>query len=174
MKGNVKNTAYRVAGTAGLILLLGIILWAQRQNRPYSTAGVHDHSDPLQYGHEITDQSLTAQMQELTPSGKTENGVRIVEYDAFQYHFDPDPLVVRAGEKVHLLVASRDVAHGVMIPEIGFSTDILPGERKPAEFTAPAKPGEYPVFCSVFCGSGHGEMKGRLIVLPAAQDHGHE
>jgi cytochrome c oxidase subunit 2 len=163
-----------MAGIAGLVLLLGIILWAQRQNRPSATTGVHEYSDPLQHGHEITGQPLTDQMQELTPSGKIENSVRIVGYDAFQYQFSPDPLVVRAGEKVRLLVKSRDVTHGITIPEIGFSTDIPPGERKPAEFTAPDRPGEYPVFCSVFCGSGHGEMKGRLVVLPAAQDHEHE
>lgn len=133
MDERVKNIAYRMAGTAGLILLLGIILWAQRQNRPASTMSVREHSDPLQHGHEIAGQPLAAQMQELMPSGKVENGVRIVEYDAFQYHFDPDPLVVRAGEKVRLLVKSRDVMHGVTIPEISFSTDIPPGERKPAE-----------------------------------------
>lgn len=170
MNRNGKDKAFRIGGIAGLALLLGLILRAQQEHRPQTAKGAHNHSDPG-----ITDPSLNAaRMQGLTPSGQMANGVRIVEYDAFQYHFDPDPLVVRAGEKVRLLVASRDVAHGVMIPEIDFSTDILPGERKPAEFTAPAKPGEYPVFCSVFCGSGHGEMKGRLIVLPAAQDHGHE
>jgi cytochrome c oxidase subunit 2 len=103
----------------------------------------------------------------LNPSGRIEAGVRVVAYDAFQYGFDPDPLVVRAGERVRLLVKSRDVTHGAMIPEVDFSTTMPPGNRKEAEFNAPAQPGEYPVFCSVFCGPDHGDMKGRLLVLPA-------
>ena len=34
-----------------------------------------------------------------------------------------------------------------------------------AEFTAD-KPGTFPFECWIFCGMGHGKMKGELIVLP--------
>ena len=161
-----KDTAFRIAGMVGLALLLGLVLWA-RQPRG-SVPPTNDHADPAHHGHAVYGKPLGAgRAGTLTPSGQTENGVRVVDYDAFQYGFDPDPLVVRAGERVRLQVKSRDVSHGAMIPEVGFSTDMPTDRRKPAEFVAPAAPGEYPVFCSVFCGPGHGEMTGRLVVLPS-------
>jgi cytochrome c oxidase subunit II len=174
MSSKSKDTPFRIAGMIGLASLLGLVLWAQQQSGPHTHEGVHDHSDPAQHGQETAGQPLDADRAEaMAPSGAVKDGVRVVEYDAFQYGFAPDPLVVRAGEKVRLLVKSRDVPHGVMIPEIDFSTDIPTDKRKPAEFTAPARSGEYPVFCSVFCGPGHGDMRGRLVVLPSEQEEGH-
>jgi cytochrome c oxidase subunit 2 len=174
MSGKATDTTFRVAGMIGLALLLGLVLWAQRESRPHAHEGGHDHADPTQHGHDAAGKPLeAAHAKAMAPSGSVENGVRVVEYDAFQYNFAPDPLVVRAGEEVRLMVKSRDVAHGAMIPEVDFSTDIPTDRRKPADFTAPAQPGEYPVFCSVFCGPRHGDMRGRLVVLPAEQEEGH-
>jgi cytochrome c oxidase subunit 2 len=175
MSGKATDTTFRIAGMVGLALLLGLVLWAQRESRPHAHEGGHDHADPAQHGHDVAGNPLETELEQaMAPSGIAENGVRVVEYDAFQYNFAPDPLVVRAGERVRLLVKSRHVAHGAMIPEVDFSTDIPTDRRKSAEFTAPTQPGEYPVFCSVFCGPGHGDMRGRLVVLPAEQEKGHE
>lgn len=174
MSSDRTDTTFRIAGMVGLAVVLGLVLWAQRESRPHAHEGGHDHSDPAQHGHETAGKPLDAGRAESpAPSGEVKNGVRTVEYDAFQYGFAPDPLVVRAGEYVRLLVKSRDVSHGAMIPEVDFSTEITTDERKAAEFTAPTKPGEYPVFCSVFCGPGHGEMSGRLVVLPSGPKGGH-
>jgi len=174
MSSKKTDTTFRMAGMAGLAIVLGLVLWAQQESKPHAHEGAHDHSDPAQHGQETAGQPLDADRAEaMGPSGAVKDGVRVVEYDAFQYGFAPDPLVVRAGEKVRLLVKSRDVSHGAMIPEADFSTDMPTGDRKPAEFTAPARSGEYPVFCSVFCGPGHGDMRGRLLVLPSKQEEGH-
>ncbi len=167
-----KETVCRIAGMLGLAALLGIILWARAAPRPHHAhAPGHDHADPAQHGHAVEGKALEAHAAErLRPSGRVEAGVRVIDYDAFQYGFAPDPLVVRAGERVRLNVTSLDLAHGVMIPEVDFATDMPTGRRKPAEFVAPTEPGEYPVFCSVFCGPGHGDMTGRLVVLPSVTD----
>ncbi|HCE46728.1 MAG TPA: hypothetical protein DET40_24540 [Lentisphaeria bacterium] len=170
-----KDTFFRMAGILGLTLILALILWAQKSTSEKSESmntvhTPHNHSDPTQHGHEITSKEIKKEeVSDLKPSGTLESGVRIVDYDAYKYGFEPDPLVVVAGEKVRLRVKSRDVVHGMMIPEIDFSTDMPIKERKTVEFHAPVKSGEYPVFCSVFCGSGHGNMKGRMIVLPATE-----
>jgi len=162
MKPN--ETIYRITGIAGLLLLLSGVLWAQDKSRSRASAPL---TPPAQ---EVAVDMASASEAVPHPSGQLEDGVRIVEVDAFQYRFDPDPLVVRAGERVRLLLKSRDVAHGIMIPDVDFSTDIPTDVRKPAEFSAPSVPGEYPVFCSVFCGPEHGDMQGRLLVLPAIQE----
>lgn len=175
MNSQKADAAFRIAGMIGLALLLGLVFWAQRAGKPNAPGGGHDHADPAQHGQEAEGKALEdKQAASLTVSGDVNNEVRIVEYDAFRYGFAPDPLVVRAGERIRLLVKSRDVPHGAMIPEVDFSTKITSGERKAAAvFIAPMEPGEYPVFCNVFCGPEHGDMKARLVVLPARQEgHG--
>lgn len=172
MSGIAKDTVFRIAGMIGLAALLGLVLWARQPRQ--SETHKHDHSDSGQHGHDMGRKVLDEhEPVVLKPSGRIEGGVRVIDYDAFQYGFDPDPLIVRRGERVRLLAKSRDVAHGVMIPEVDFSTDMPTDKRKTAEFVAPAKPGEYPVFCSVFCGPGHGNMTGRLLVLPAEEGKKH-
>jgi len=169
MSTEKKYMAFRVSGIVGLAALLGLVLWAgqRRQLAPHPL----DQSAPTELERDAGGNALKEHdTSPLTPSGRFENDVRVVDYDAFQYGFEPDPLVVRAGERVRLLVKSRDVTHGAMIPEVDFSIEISADNRKAAEFIAPAKPGEYPVFCSVFCGPDHGNMKGRLLVLPPVGD----
>lgn len=158
---SVNDNIYRILGIVGLTVLLIFILWAQYKSRPDK----HDHSDPTQHGHTIHATQLK-DSQDLVPSGTVEGNVRIVNYDAFRYYFSPDPLVIYAGETVELRVKSNDSKHGVMIPEIDFSAEMPLEQRKSVSFKAPNKPGEYPVFCSVYCGPGHGDMIGKLIVLP--------
>jgi len=155
------DNLYRIAGVVGLMVLLTLALWTQYKRQPPE----HDHSDPAQHGN-ATGAKPLKDSQRFIPSGTLKGNVRVVNYDAFQYHFSPDPLVVYSGETVELKVKSNDTQHGVMIPDIDFSTEIPLGQRKSASFKAPDKPGVYPLFCSVFCGPGHGDMTGKLIVLP--------
>ena len=127
--------------------------------------------DPAKYVKKLEDDGITLDKAPATqgpqPSGVLKDGVRQVDYDAFRFGFSPDPLIVRAGERVRLQVTSRDVPHGIMIAGISINAAVSPGPRKAIEFTAPAKPGKYPIECSLFCGIGHGGMKGSLEVLPA-------
>ncbi len=163
MKSN--DTFFRMAGISGLVFLLGFVLWAQQPSRSRHVSA-HDHADPMAHGQSVAGTDLD-QAKNGTLSGTVQGGVRGVEYDAFQYGFSPDPLVVQAGEPVQLLLKSLDVTHGILIPEVDVSASMPLDRRKPVAFTAPSTPGEYPVFCSVFCGPEHGNMKGRMVVLPA-------
>lgn len=84
--------------------------------------------------------------------------------EAFQFGFDPDPLVIPLGEPARLVFTSRDVEHGVVIAEFGVSTyPFGPGEEGVIEFT-PDRAGEFSYRCNVFCGQGHRGMTGTLIV----------
>ncbi len=135
----------------------------------------HDHADPTAHGNSTVVVALKRDEGAKKPSGKVADGVREVVFAAFRYGFTPNPLVVYAGEKVRLKLTSRDVKHGVMIPAIDFNAGMNPGKGGYAIFTAPAKPGKYPIFCSVFCGNDHGSMTGSLLVLPKLREkeHGH-
>lgn len=180
MEDERKNLMFRVAGIAGLVILLALVVLAYRTtgqagaDRRVPTSA-HNHSDPGQHGHKETSSALSEEdAARLRPSGTLDDGTRVVRYEAFRYGFAPDPLVVRAGENVRLRVKSRDVTHGMTIPDIKFSTTIEAESAKDVEFTAPADPGKYPVFCSVYCGPQHGNMRGEMIVLPAETEPGHD
>jgi len=89
--------------------------------------------------------------------------VKVIKLEAFQYGFSPDPVIVKKGEKVRLEITSRDVTHGVYIKEYGIKETVSKGEKKEVEFTA-EKSGTFEIICSVYCGSGHSGMKGKLVV----------
>jgi len=96
-------------------------------------------------------------------SGKLENGVRVIQMRAFQFGFDPNPVIVNEGDKVKLVVTSTDVTHGIAIPEFGVNVQLFPCRLTIVDFTAD-KTGTFPFICSVSCGAGHTSMRGRLIV----------
>ena len=82
---------------------------------------------------------------------------------AKQFAFEPSTIEVNKGDKVRLIVTSADVPHGIAIPEYGINERLDPGKPVTIEFTAD-KQGTFTAFCSVFCGSGHSDMKGKIIV----------
>ena len=89
----------------------------------------------------------------------------IVEIDmtAKKFEFSPAVITVNKGDKVKIKITSTDVNHGIAIPDYGISQKVDVGKTEIVEFTAD-KSGEFTFFCNVFCGSGHKEMKGKLIV----------
>lgn len=97
----------------------------------------------------------TAAMQE----GK----VNEISMTAKQWVFEPSTVRVKEGEKVRLKIKSVDVNHGFAIPEFNVNLSLSPNKEETAEFVA-SKKGEFTFFCSVLCGKGHKDMKGKIIV----------
>jgi len=172
MAGDKKESAFRILALLGLAALLVAVLWAGKkasvEQGPSGAPQPQGRSGSVQYDADTDPgKGEIAREEEPQPSGELLDGVRVVDFEAFRYGFAPDPLVVKAGERVRLKMTSRDVTHWVAIPAIGFST-VVPAEGTgEAEFDAPHEPGEYSIYCTVYCGPGHGDMRGRLVVLPA-------
>ena len=82
---------------------------------------------------------------------------------AKRFSFEPNEIIVQKGDKVRLTITSLDTTHGFAISEYGININIIGGETITEEFIADKK-GQFDFACSVFCGSGHNEMEGRLIV----------
>ncbi|MBI2658289.1 cupredoxin domain-containing protein [Candidatus Woesearchaeota archaeon] len=82
---------------------------------------------------------------------------------AKQFAFEPAAIEVSKGDRVRLVVTSIDVPHGISIPEYGINERLDVGKPVTIEFTAD-KEGTFTSFCSVFCGSGHSSMKGKIVV----------
>ncbi len=90
---------------------------------------------------------------------------RIVAVTAERFKFTPAVIELRAGETVVLEITSLDRKHGFQVPDLNVDESIEPGKVTRVRVTA-AKAGTIPFHCSVFCGSGHEEMAGEIVVRP--------
>ena len=88
---------------------------------------------------------------------------REIKVIARKYAFEPKTITVRKGDHVRLVVTSEDVAHGIAIREFDVDQRIDAKKSKVVEFTAD-KEGRFRISCSVFCGDGHADMEGELVV----------
>ena len=79
-------------------------------------------------------------------------------------------LHVPLGEPVVVTMTSEDAIHSFFIPAFRIKQDVLPGRYTRLWFTA-TKLGEFPLFCSEYCGSEHSLMTGRVVVMSPA-DYG--
>ena len=97
--------------------------------------------------------------------GRSQDGApdRIIYLSASRFAFTPDHITVKQGQRIRLIATSTDVAHGIYISGYRASTEILPGQQNILEFTAD-KSGDFEFRCTVYCGSGHADMKGTLTV----------
>jgi cytochrome c oxidase subunit 2 len=75
-------------------------------------------------------------------------------------------LRIPAGQKVLLLLHSRDVIHDFFVRELRTKQDIVPGLEIPFEVYVD-KPGTYEIACAELCGLGHSQMRSFLIVMQA-------
>ena len=71
------------------------------------------------------------------------------------------------GKPVKLILTSEDVIHSFYLPHMRTKTDVVPGMYVYLAFT-PTLLGEHPVYCSMFCGTGHSDMLATLHVLEPA------
>lgn len=72
-------------------------------------------------------------------------------------------LHVPAGRPVKLVMSSKDVIHSFYVPDYRLKQDVVPGRYTEMWFNAP-KPGKSIIFCTEYCGTGHSDMMGEVIV----------
>jgi cytochrome c oxidase subunit II len=90
---------------------------------------------------------------------------RTVEVVARRYAFEPAEIQVAVGEAVRLMVRSGDGIHGIEIKELKVKNVLERGAAPVAIELKPATAGRFPILCSEYCGDGHEEMKGALVVV---------
>jgi cytochrome c oxidase subunit II len=90
---------------------------------------------------------------------------RVIKVTAKKFEFSPAEIHVKRGEHVVLELTSLDRKHGFKLPELGIRTEVPAGGTTRIEVTAD-KAGRFPFACDVFCGDGHEDMNGILIVDP--------
>ena len=80
-----------------------------------------------------------------------------VEVVAKRFAFEPAEITVKKDQQVTLDVSTEDVAHGLVINELGIRTEVKKGKSSEVTFT-PKQVGTFVGKCAHFCGAGHGSM----------------
>ncbi|MCS7051139.1 MAG: cytochrome c oxidase subunit II [Thermomicrobium sp.] len=79
------------------------------------------------------------------------------------WQFQPNEIVVPAGSTVTFTMATPDVIHGFMLAGTNANVMVIPGQI--AQVTARFdRPGEYLWVCHEYCGFGHHQMFGKVVV----------
>ena len=88
---------------------------------------------------------------------------RVIQITAKKFEFSPDSITLKKGEPVVFEISSGDRKHGFSLRAFGVRSDVLPGGVSRVRFT-PDKTGKFTFSCDVFCGDGHEDMTGTVIV----------
>ena len=90
---------------------------------------------------------------------------RVIHMTARRFRYSPDAIEVEQGVPVVLELTSLDRDHGFTVPDLGLRLDVEPGKTARVRFV-PEKTGTFLFHGDIFCGSGHEEMEGQIVVTP--------
>ena len=113
-----------------------------------------------------TEMSAAVARQQKEAQGVDEEEEPIDVYlMAMQFSYMPRVVRLEKGVPYRFRMMSMDVNHGPSI-HTGFAGHIM---RLPAQVMAEMvmtfqNPGEYMMYCTVYCGVGHSQMKGKIII----------
>lgn len=88
-------------------------------------------------------------------------------YEAFivakMWSFEPSEIYIPVGSEVDIYLTSEDVVHGFNIEQKALNMMAVPGAiaKQTVRFD---KPGIYKMVCHEYCGTGHQNMQGEIIV----------
>jgi cytochrome c oxidase subunit II len=88
---------------------------------------------------------------------------KVIAVSAMKFSFLPATITLKKGEPVILELLSFDRAHGFKVPGLGIHAEILP-ESTTRVRVVPDKVGRFTFACDNFCGDGHEDMEGVIVV----------
>jgi len=90
---------------------------------------------------------------------------KVIAVTAEKFKFTPATIELKVGEPVVLELTTLDRKHGFQVPDLNIDESIEPGKVTRVRIV-PIKAGTFLFPCDVFCGSGHEEMAGEIVVKP--------
>ena len=94
------------------------------------------------------------------PKDKAE---RLISIKVKRFEYMPKEITLKKGVPVVLQLTSLDVPHGFNLPELGVRADVLPGQTAHVHIV-PTRTGRFVFHCDIFCGTGHEELEGAIVV----------
>ena len=89
---------------------------------------------------------------------------QVVHMTAKKFEYTPSEITLKKGVPVILEITAVDRDHGFKIPELGIRADLKSGEVTRVRIV-PDRTGTFEFRCDVFCGSGHEDMSGEIVVV---------
>jgi len=99
-----------------------------------------------------------------TPGIAHAEQIQVIHMRAHMFAYAPDEIVVKKGVPVTLELMSIDRVHGFNLPAFHVRATIEPWVSTTITFT-PDKVGRFIFACDHFCGDGHDDMSGLLVVV---------
>jgi cytochrome c oxidase subunit 2 len=87
----------------------------------------------------------------------------VVKIHVKRFDFAPSEIRLKKGVPVVLEFDNDDVVMGFSAPDLGARADVPVGKVTRVRLV-PMKTGTFTFFCDVFCGTGHEEMTGTIMV----------
>ena len=132
---------------------------------PASNGAIANHTHGGGEDHQMAghgDATTSAHAAAVTQTGATSVDVYLL---AQQWSFDPSVLRLKAGSPYRLRMMAVDVSHGASL-QLGRASQII--RLRPGivvdRFVTFTHPGEYLIYCTVYCGLGHDHMSAKLVV----------
>ena len=107
--------------------------------------------------------SLCAFGSHRTRAEIAEPAIAEIRVSIRKFSFRPVRITVQKGQPVKIIATAADVEHGFAIRELKIKQRIEAKQTKVITFK-PETAGRYRIYCSVYCGDGHDDMAGELIV----------
>ncbi len=163
-------TVVTAVGVAAM-LAPGLYVWAQFVSVPDDATDVEVIAQQWQWSFRLpgadgklgtSDSRLVSAENPLGVNPDDPNGQDDVIVEAADLHLP-------VGKPVKMLLRSIDVLHDFYVPEFRAKMDMIPGSVTYFWFT-PTRAGTFEVLCAELCGTGHGFMRG-IVMVDTAENY---
>lgn len=153
------------------MLVPGLFVWNQFVTVPDDATEVEVVAQQWQWSYRLpgadgklgtSDSRLINPENPLGINPEDPNGQDDVVVEAADLHLPID-------KPVKMLLRSIDVLHDFYVPEFRAKMDMVPGSVTYFWF-APTRTGTFDILCAELCGSGHGFMRG-IVMVDTAEDY---
>jgi cytochrome c oxidase subunit 2 len=88
---------------------------------------------------------------------------RVIPLTVKRFEYSVREIRLKKGVPVVFEITSMDVPHGFNVPDFGVRADVIPGTVTRVRLV-PDRAGTFTFRCDIFCGTGHEDLEGELIV----------
>ena len=166
------------------VLIVGVMTtfaWRYRSREGFKPGQAPHHSNALEIAWSVVPAILVAVIfvwgfygyvsSQQPPEGSYEIEVIAKKWNwAFVYpngHID-NQLHVPIDKPIRLVMSSDDVIHSLFVPAFRIKRDLVPGRYSYTWFQA-TQMGEYILYCTEYCGTGHSLMNSKVIVHTSSE-----
>jgi heme/copper-type cytochrome/quinol oxidase subunit 2 len=93
-----------------------------------------------------TGKLIDLRSQSQQPQQEDISKVKEIRIDLSNYKFEPSSISVKKGEKIKLILTSKDVYHTFTVDELGISIEVFPGQTVTKEILVD-KSGAFRLYC---------------------------